>query len=130
VSDVAHEFGCSWSAADGGEARGWVFAPPVTAAQARRLVRTAARTTGCTELPDAAVFGTPSVAVTCTDGATQTVSYRGLFGDAWLACSLQGVGPVDPVELAERADRWCATVVTSSTPGTFQPDRVLTERSQ
>src|SRR5690349_12752595 len=41
VKDVAHEFGCRWSAADGTTAQGWVFAPPVTPGEAAGLRRAA-----------------------------------------------------------------------------------------
>lgn len=119
VTDVAHEYGCSWTGADGTEARGWVFAPPVTAARARLLARATARAPGCQRQPDAAGFGSPSVGVLCTadgdGGDEQTVSLRGLFGDAWLACSLRVPAPADPAALTDRADRWCAAVVVAST---------------
>lgn len=110
VTDVAHEFGCSWTGADGSVARGWVFAPPVTAARAGQLARDAARDDGCRRLLGAAPFGDPSVGVVCGGGGTRTVSSHGLFGDAWLSCSLSA--PTGPAreELAERADRWCAAV--------------------
>jgi len=117
VTDVAHEFGCTWTGADGTEARAWVFAPPVTAGQARRLARAAVRTAGCAKVAGAPALGTPSVGVACTVPAGQALGYRGLLGDAWLACSLTGAG----TDLAERTDRWCAAVVTAttstSTPG-------------
>ena len=115
VADVAHEFGCSWTGADGGEARGWVFAPPVTADRAQRLARAAARAEGCRRLPDAPAYGAASVAVVCAADGTRVVSHRGLFGDAWLVCSLSAPATTSRAELVERADRWCAAVVISST---------------
>ena len=39
-------------------------------------------------------------------------AYHGLFGDAWLSCSLSARAAVD--DLAERTDRWCATVVQAT----------------
>lgn len=107
--DVAHEFGCSYSAADGGTARGWVFAPPVTAERARALARGAVRERRCERLPAAAEFGTTSAATRCTVRGTTTIAYQGLFGDAWLTCTLSG--PDSATVLATRASRWCAAVV-------------------
>ena len=109
VPDVAHEFGCRWSAADGTTATGWVFAPPVTPRDARGLARAAAAADGCQAVPGAPAFGSPSVAVRCDDGTT---SFHGLFGDAWLSCSLAGATSVAPDP--EVAGRWCATVVQAA----------------
>lgn len=121
LTDVAHEFGCTWTAADGGRARGWVFAPPVAADRAARLVRVALRGEGCSRLPGAASYGVPSVAVVCPVDGGREVSYRGLFGDAWLSCALSAPATTPREELIERADRWCATVAiagsTDSTAG-------------
>ncbi|SFC83476.1 hypothetical protein SAMN04487968_11248 [Nocardioides terrae] len=108
--DVAHEFGCSWVGASGVTAAGWVFAPPVTVARADELVASAQAQPGCSPLAGAAAFGSPAVALTCTaDGAT-TLSYRGLFGDAWLVCTLGGATASEP----DLADRWCASVLRAA----------------
>jgi hypothetical protein len=109
VKDVAHEFGCRWSAADGTTAQGWVFAPPVTPGQAEGLRRAAAKANGCRVVPDAPPFGARSVAVRCDDGTT---SFHGLFGDAWLSCSLTGTREMDAVD---RTGRWCVTVAQAAT---------------
>lgn len=112
VTDVAHEFGCRWSAADGTTALGWVFAPPITPRRAEELGRAATQVTGCRAVPGAPPFGTHAVAVRCQDGTT---AFHGLFGDAWLSCSLQvpaaGAGGGTDVE---RAGRWCATVLQAA----------------
>ena len=111
--DVAHEYGCLFTGEDGTEARGWVFAPPVPAAKAADLVRSA-RTAGCEVQPDAPEYGAPSVALVCTSGGRRSASYRGLFGDAWLACSLD-TGTETPVaELVETAGRWCVAVAQAA----------------
>jgi hypothetical protein len=112
--DVSHEYGCSWTAANGSVASGWVFAPPVTLERAQELVASAKSQPGCTPLPGAAPFGSPSVALTCTTGGTPTLSYRGLFGDAWLVCQLAAPRATDPAGLAATADRWCATVLQAA----------------
>lgn len=107
--DVAHEFGCSWRAASGATASGWVFAPPVTVERGQELVASAQAQPGCTPLPGAAAFGSPAVALSCAAGGVTTLSYRGLFGDAWLVCALAGPAP-DPA----LADRWCASVLRAA----------------
>lgn len=107
VRDVAHEYGCSWTAADGTVASAWLFAPPVTTAQAGALGRLARRAEGCRPVPDAPAYGAPSVAVRCGD----EVAFRGLFGDAWLSCSLQA--PAPPLGL-DRTGRWCVAVAQAA----------------
>lgn len=106
VRDVVHEYGCAWTTADAA-AQAWVFAPPVTPARARELGRQATRAKGCRALPDAAPFGDRSVAVTCRTGGDTVTTYHGLFGDAWLSCSLSG----DDVE---RTGRWCVRVAAAA----------------
>lgn len=119
VTDVVHEHGCAWTAADGRAARAWVFAPPVTPQRAGELVAGLpvqlgeAAGTPCTPLPEPAL-GTPGVSLSCPAGALTTVSARGLLGDAWLSCSLTGAATEPVAELAERADRWCASVVLAA----------------
>jgi hypothetical protein len=88
VTDVAHEFGCQWTAGTGASAAAWVFAPPITAAEGARLRAAAIGATGCHAVPGVPRFGRPTVAVRCTDHGGTTVALHGLFGDAWLSCSL------------------------------------------
>lgn len=110
--DVAHEYGCGYAGA-GTEAQAWVFAPPVTRSRAQALAK-AAPAKGCTATAGAAAFGSPSVATTCTSGEQRTVAWRGLFGDAWLTCTLtQGVGATE-AELVARAGRWCVAVAQAA----------------
>lgn len=109
-TDVAHEFGCVWTGPDGAEARAWVFAPPVDAKRARRLVREAGRQPGCQASP-APAYGSPSVGLLCTGEPETRASHQGLFGDAWLACELSAADPeVTGAELARRAGAWCVGV--------------------
>ncbi|HJQ06796.1 MAG TPA: hypothetical protein VJ872_15200 [Nocardioides sp.] len=103
-ADVLHEYGCVFRAG-ATEARAWVFAPPVGVARAKQLA--AARTPGCRVLQGAPAFGRPSVAGSCGT-KTSTVTFRGLFGDAWLSCSLSGAGAAST--LVDRTERWCAAV--------------------
>lgn len=118
MRDVAHEFGCVFKGSAKTEARAWVFTPPVTRKQAKRLVADAPGG-GCTPVTGAPEFGRPSVAVRCRDDgpgsgprAVTTVRFSGLFGDAWLSCSVRARG-LDRDALTDRADRWCAAVVAA-----------------
>ncbi len=114
VSDVAHEFGCAWTGDDPRISAGaWVFAPPVTAARARLLVRAARQEPRCTRLPDAAAYGAPSVALACRAPGGLEISHRGLFGDAWLTCTLAGPQE-DRAAALDRAGRWCVAVAAAA----------------
>ncbi len=113
VKDVAHEYGCTWRAKGGNIARAWVFAPPITRARARGLARDAVRR-GCTKVagPD---FGAPSVTTRCrTSHGGVEVGYFGLFGDAWLSCTLGSRAKDQRADLAERTSRWCAAVLAAA----------------
>jgi hypothetical protein len=112
VTDVVHEFGCTWSAG-GSRAEAWVFVPPVTRERSRTLAGLARGGDGCTVLADAAAYGDPSVATSCRAASGIEVSYRGLFGDAWLACALTVPGG-EQQALTDRAGRWCAAVATAA----------------
>lgn len=110
VRDIAHEFGCGWTR-QGATARAWVFAPPVTPGTARQLVRTARSEEGCRPIAGAPDFGQPSLALTCRTARGVQASFRGLFGDAWLTCTVTGAATDGAEVVAERADRWCAAVL-------------------
>lgn len=113
VRDVAHEFGCVWSAGRF-TARGWVFAPPVTRGQARELIERATGQQGCRPAPDAPAFGRPTVALVCDSAEDKRASYQGLFGDAWLTCSVAGPPATADADIADRAEPWCADVATAA----------------
>lgn len=105
--DVAHEFGCEWTTERGVTATAWLFAPPVTRAQAKTLLDDLPR---CWSAKGAS-FGTPSAAIRCGTGASREgrieLGHRGLFGDAWLSCSLSAPAQDEPADLVERAEQWC-----------------------
>lgn len=103
LRDVVHEFSCTFTGA-AGVARAWVFAPPVTRGFARTVIDQQPR--GCRPLAQAARFGVPSVALRCGD----ELRYAGLFGDAWLTCTLEAAG----ADLPARADEWCAAVAVAA----------------
>jgi hypothetical protein len=114
VTDVVHEFGCTWVGRSGDTARAWVFAPRVTVAQARRLVAAAERGPGCRPT-DSYDFGTPSAGVLCNVRGGREASYRGLFVDTWLVCSLTDRRRQLPTgKLVERAGLWCVQVAQAA----------------
>lgn len=102
-ADVVHEYGCTWTADDGTVARAWVFAPPVTAERAHALRAAATHASGCSPVRHAPDYGSPSTAVRCGD----TTAFHGLFGDAWLSCSL------DATDI-DRVGRWCVAVAQAA----------------
>lgn len=110
IRDVVHEHGCRWSTA-GVTAAAWVFAPPVAPARARDLRADALATRGCSELAAAPAYGSPSLALRCEGTGGTTLSFRGLFGDAWLTCTLGGGAAAADVD---RAGRWCAAVAQAA----------------
>lgn len=113
--DVVHEFGCDYRAEDGTSARAWVFAPPVPPGRATQLVEAAVAPRGCRPDPRAPAFGRPSVALVCSGDGGVEASYRGLFGDAWLTCSVEvPSATADEGDLLGRAGRWCAAVLAAA----------------
>lgn len=117
LTDVAHEYGCRIEGPGGAEVRAWLFAPPVTRSRAAELVEEAAQRRSCTRPPQAPAYGAPSVTLVCPAGDRRWASFRGLFGDAWLACSLAGAATLSDVELLDRAGRWCVAVAEAATAG-------------
>jgi hypothetical protein len=113
ATDLVHEFGCRYAAPDGGAAVAWVFAPPVAADEAQRMVATAAKGAGC-QPGDGPPFGAPTLALSCTtkDGSTRA-SYRGLFGDTWVVCEVDR--PAGATwDVVDRAGRWCVAVLQAA----------------
>lgn len=109
VTDVAHEFNCTFVGADGSSARAWVFAPPVTRARAAELAERPVDAPDCAALLGAPLFGDPTSATRCERNGRSTVSFRGLFGDAWLTCEVTVA--TEATDVQERADRWCVAVI-------------------
>ncbi|MXG88448.1 hypothetical protein [Nocardioides flavescens] len=118
AQDVGHEFGCSWTGADGTVASAWVFAPPVDATRAAQLAQDT-DAGWCTQPSPAPAFGTSGTSLDCFGQGNGYVAYRGLFGDAWLTCRVEAppadpaAAPLDPTGLEDRADRWCAGILRS-----------------
>ncbi len=113
LTDVSHEFACTFRAGSGARAQAWVFAAPVTPAEARSILRAAQRESGCSRLASTPTYGTPSVTTLCRTSrpASRSVTLRGLFGDAWLTCRLSSPpGLAGPARTERRAERWCVSV--------------------
>lgn len=113
VRDVAHEYSCSFYAADGGLARIWVFAAPVDKADARSLVQDVTHAKGCREVASRPTFGAPSVTTACPapEGSGTAITMHGLFDDAWFSCELarpQASGSTTAA--VRRTERWCVRV--------------------
>lgn len=122
LTDVAHEFGCRWRSRQA-SAQAWVFAPPVDPERAADLIADAAAVDGCRRV-DGRAFGSPGVALRCDRDARAEVSYRGLFGDAWLSCTLVPTAAQlreeGPERAVDRAGRWCAVVAEAAAGGTAE----------
>lgn len=113
VDDVAHEYGCRIVGRHG-ELRAWIFAPPVTSGLARDLAEEATQRKSCRQPTQAPAYGAPSVALVCPAGARRWASFRGLFGDAWLSCSLAAPASLSDADLLDRAGRWCVAVAEAA----------------
>ena len=116
VKDVAHEYDCTFDGVKGGQARAWVFAPPVDRAGAQRLVGLARAQRGCTPLSGGPRYGEPTVSTACDtrlgDVPVKQVTLSGLFTDAWFSCQVSV--PRASTSVARRtAEQWCVHVVTT-----------------
>lgn len=112
--DVVHETGCSFRRGRT-EATAWVFTPPVTRADARRLVEQR-RTRRACEAAGELRFGRPGTVQLCAQGGTRLVTMAGLFGDAWLTCEVSTPGRGTGTDALEGAQRWCVEVVYAAGP--------------
>lgn len=124
VTDVAHEFGCVFTSADGEQARAWVAVPPVAPRQARRIGPGKGCETGGEGLGD------PGFAATCTSTDDVTLILAGLYTDTWFGCSLtlpdadaesQPTGEAAEASPSnsgtspqQRLDTWCAAAVQAA----------------
>lgn len=119
IRDRAHEYGCSWSA-DGRTAAAWVYAPPVPRTVALELLRRARAAKDCEPVTAAPAYGEPSAGLVCTSTRGREVTFRGLFGDAWLVCSLRtatvSAGESNK-QAIDRAGRWCVAAARAASAG-------------
>jgi hypothetical protein len=115
VSDVSHEFGCTYKAATGAQARVWVFAEPVTRHEAARIRREVRGERGCRPVDARPAFGRSAAGTVCPAATRsgQRVTLRGLFGDAWLSCEVTTAGSEARAEVVRRGSRWCVQVATA-----------------
>lgn len=110
VTDISHEYGCSFSAASGAVARAWVFAQPVQTGQARALTRRAAHASGCHPVASKPTFGRPSATTACRRKGATEVTLQGLFGESWFSCQLTVPGDRSPRATVRRTESWCVHV--------------------
>lgn len=114
TTDIAHEFNCSFTGESDAVARVWVFVPQVTRARAKALVAEAGSGKGCHNVPGQG-FGKPSTGTVCRTRDGAEASYRGLFVDSWLACSVSDPDrKADEKELLDRAGTWCVQAVSAA----------------
>jgi hypothetical protein len=115
LADVSHEYNCGYRAANGVQARAWVFAEPVTPGIGRSIARESTGEAGCRPIAGAPRFGTPSAGTLCraTDPAGTAVTLRGLFGDSWLTCQLSTPATAAASDTVRRAEQWCVRVATT-----------------
>ena len=123
LEDVAHEYGCRIEGRRGAEVRAWLFAPPVTRSRAADLVEEASGRGSCSRPAQAPSYGAPSLALICPVGDRRWASFRGLFGDAWLACSLSAPATLGEAELLDRAGRWCVAVAQAASSDLSAPQQ-------
>lgn len=119
VRDVAQEAGCAFRGEAGTSARAWVFAPPVAPSRARAVERTLRSEQGCRRVADAPAFGEPGVGRTCVRQDRVVASFGGLFGEAWLGCSVAvprsaARGDDGRSALVRRTGEWCVRVVEAA----------------
>ena len=112
VTDVAHEFNCTFTGESGAIARAWVFVPRVTPDQAKALVADVKKSKGCRAV-DGESFGTPATGSVCTTPDGTEAAYRGLFTDAWFSCSVTAKDLDEPT-LLEQAGQWCVSTATAA----------------
>lgn len=116
VKDVSHEFNCTFVGKSGITARAWVFVPRVTAQRADELVAAAGQAEGCS-LVEGRGFGTPSTGRFCTTDDGVEASYRGLFVDTWLTCSVSRNGKqngADREKMLREAGEWCVAAAEAA----------------
>jgi hypothetical protein len=109
TDEIADEWGCRITA-DEATAEAWVAAPPVTAPEARRLVK---RLTGmkCRAREAGADFGDPGTAYSCDLNSGATLQgHAGLFGDTWVVTR---VATDDEDAAEDAADQWAVAVLTA-----------------
>ena len=112
VADVVHEFGCRWTAGDS-SAEAWVFAPPITRQAGRGPGARRAGPVRSASTTSAPTSDGPSASCASRDDDAVAMSFQGLFGDAWLTCSLT-LAEGRESQVDERASRWCAAVATGA----------------
>lgn len=108
--DLSHEYSCEWTGPKG-TAQAWVFVPRITEARAKALARSQRTTKGCREIEGD--FGDPGVGTVCDRDGGTVASYRGLFVDSWLTCTLERSGAKEK-KLVELTGEWCVATAKAA----------------
>ena len=111
LRDVANEYSCLFERGSR-TARAWLFAQPVTPAQARTMVEMRGNDKTCEPAGELS-FGDPGLVQSCEPEGRRRVTAVGLFGDGWLTCQTTAPGSADATELLEQTQLWCAEVARS-----------------
>ncbi|TIC81621.1 hypothetical protein [Nocardioides sp. GY 10127] len=119
VRDVAHEYGCRWTASGTVNAQAWVYAPPVDDARATTLAdgladSLASDTVRCSTRGDAEQLGSVGATAVCTSDAGRAVAVAGLLGDGWLTCTVSAAEDVSAATLLDRSSAWCTAVALAA----------------
>ncbi len=112
VKDIAHESSCTFFRGKT-VARAWIFSPPITPGRAKDLVTSSEAAEDCSVV-EAPKFGRPSTTTDCVSSGRRQLTFRGLFGDAWLSCSLAVPVAEHDERLLDRAGRWCVEVARAA----------------
>jgi hypothetical protein len=113
VTDVVHEYGCSWSRT-GYAASAWLFARSVSKDEAKAIIDKTSRRHGCTATKGPH-FGKPSQRQVCTlANDSHRVRISGLFGDNWLTCQVSGPGGQSADTVGKRANAWCVQIANAA----------------
>ena len=119
LRDVANEYSCYFergSEDDQRTARAWLFAQPITPAEAEGFIKEREVEEACKPAGELS-FGDPGLVQTCGTGTRRRVTAVGLFGDGWLTCQATSPASVAEEELLEQTQLWCADVArTTASP--------------
>jgi hypothetical protein len=111
LTDVAHEFGCVFTKGTD-VARIWLFAAPVTADRAERLVDDADQTKGCEPVGEL-TFGSPGSVLLCQTKTELALRAVGRLGDSWVHCELSSAPTAAESEVTDRGQAWCAAAASA-----------------
>ena len=116
LRDVANEYSCYFErGSDDAQrtARAWLFAQPITQAEAEGFIEERRAEKECEPAGELA-FGDPGLVQSCGTATRRRVTAVGLFGDGWLTCQATAPASVAEDELLEQTQLWCADVARTT----------------